>query len=86
MQSTIKYTIPFYTRNKILCYINPLKPIGIELVFWNARKMDKHLAHFDFKKRKRFGGITFRTLEEVDFELLDGILREAIELDEVTKS
>jgi len=81
LRADIKYKIPFYSKNKVICYLNPQKSGGVEIVFWNALKMKKGLSVLDMKKRKWFAGITFTNIESVDFELLDLLMREAIEQD-----
>jgi hypothetical protein len=82
VKSSIKYGIPFYTRNKMICYANPLKPNDVEIVFWNAKKMHNSLPFLDFKKRKMMGGITLNEITLENLELLDSIVQEAIEIDE----
>ena len=81
LEANMKYGIPFYSKKKVVCYLNPVKPIGVELVFWNALKMKDSLPFLDMKKRKWFAGITYLNLEEVDFELLDKMMMEAISCD-----
>ncbi len=80
LKPTIKYSIPFYVQNKPICYINPQKPIGVEVVFWKAKEMSIGSV-LDYKKRKWFGGVTYRTVNDIDFELLDKLIREGIVLD-----
>lgn len=79
--STIKWGLPYYTYRKPLCYINPQKPLGVEVVFWHAVKMPISLPLLDQKKRRWFAGITYRTLEDVDFEILNSIIQEARTID-----
>lgn len=74
----IKYKIPFYSVTKPICYISPQKNGGVEIVFWNALKMKKSLPLLDLKKRKWMAGITYNTIDEVNFETLDSIIQEAI--------
>jgi hypothetical protein len=38
VNSSIKYGIPFYTRNKWICYINCPKTGGIDVTFLRANK------------------------------------------------
>jgi len=79
--TAIKYGIPFYEINKAICYINGLKPRGVEVVFWAARLMKRGQPFIDFKDRKRMAGITFNSPEEINYEVLDLLINEAIELD-----
>ena len=81
IQSSIKYKIPFYSLTKSMCYISPQKKGGVEVVFWNAVKMTKSLPLLDKKKRKWFAGISYNHIDEVDFEVLDKIIQEAVSVD-----
>ncbi|MBT8327234.1 MAG: DUF1801 domain-containing protein [Bacteroidia bacterium] len=81
IEASLKYKIPFYAKEKVICYLNPVKPIGVELVFWNALKMKDSLPLLDMKKRKWFAGITYRNLEDIDFDVLDKMIKEAIKCD-----
>lgn len=81
IKSSIKYGIPFYHKNKMLCYANPLKPQGAELVFWSAKRMNHSLPFLDFKKRESMAGITINGPNEINYELLDAILQEALQID-----
>jgi hypothetical protein len=81
IRADIKYKIPFYSMTKPICYISPQKKGGVEIVFWNALKMEESLPLLDMKKRKWMAGITYRNIEEVNFELFDKIMREGISLD-----
>lgn len=83
IKSTIKYGIPFYSKNKLICYTNPQKPSGVEIVFWKAHPMQKSLPLLDKKKRKSMAGITINSLTEENLIVLDGIIREALEIDEL---
>ncbi|MBT6234555.1 MAG: hypothetical protein HOI49_00490 [Bacteroidetes bacterium] len=52
VKACFKYKIPFYSIFKPICYINPLKSSGVEVVFWNALKMKNSLPLLDQKTRK----------------------------------
>ena len=81
VKACFKYKIPFYSIFKPICYINPLKSSGVEVVFWNALKMKNSLPLLDQKTRKLMVEITYRTIDKVNFELLDTMIREAISID-----
>lgn len=81
IRTDIKYKIPFYSVTKPICYISPLKKGGIEVVFWNALKLKDSLPLLDLKKRKWMAGITYNTIDDVDFEMLDSVIQEAISVD-----
>ena len=81
MRADIKYKIPFYSLTKSICYVSPQKKGGVEVVFWNALKMKDSLPLLDMKKRKWFAGITYKSIADVDFEILDSMIREGISVD-----
>lgn len=81
LKSSLKYTIPFYSKNKVICYINPQKPRGAEIVFWQAQQF-KNLHLLDIKKRKSMAGITFETIDSIDFDVLNLLITEGIEIDD----
>jgi hypothetical protein len=81
LRADIKYKIPFYSKSKPICYINPLKSGGVEVVFWNALKMTESLPLLDLKKRKWMAGIAYENIEDVNFEVFDSIMKEGIACD-----
>lgn len=81
IESSIKWSLPFWTIKKTICYANPQKAGGAELVFWNGTELMKGFPMLDRKDRQRVAGITYRSVEEVDFKLLDQIITKAIYLD-----
>ncbi len=81
IQASLKYGIPFYSLTKPICYLNPQKKGGVELVFWNAAKMKKSLQILDMKNRKWMAGITYTDISNLDFELLDEMIQESISAD-----
>jgi hypothetical protein len=84
MTSNLKYAIPFYFKKTWVCYLNPIKKKGIELVFIRARELkdSKHLL--DFKKRKMAAGLSFYSLVEIDEAVLNTVLEDALKLDDTT--
>jgi hypothetical protein len=81
IRADLKWGIPFYSVNKPICYINPLKSKGVEVVFWNGINLKGSLSYLDQKKRKQMDGITYENIASVDFEVLHSILQEARHLD-----
>lgn len=82
IESTLKWSIPFWTMKKTICYANPQKDGGVELVFWNGTELMKDFPMLNLKDRQRMAGMAFKTVDDVDFELLDRIIQQAIYLDE----
>lgn len=81
LTSSIKYGIPFYSGTKIVCYANAQKPAGLEIVFWRAPEMKESSPHLALKKRKSMAGIQYASLDDVNFEILDTLLLEALRCD-----
>ncbi len=78
----IKFKIPFYYRKSWICYLNPIKPNGIELAFTRGNELSNAQGLLQTKARKQFSGITFHTVKEIPFKAIDEIVQEAILLDE----
>ena len=81
LNATEKYGVPFYTLKSWICYINPLKNDAIELAFTRGNELIGQLEVLDFKGRKQVGGFTLNRLDEVQLELIEMVLQEAIILD-----
>lgn len=81
VRADIKYKIPFYSKTKPVCYISPQKNGGVEVVFWSALMMKDSLPLLDLKKRKWMAGLTYNSVKEIDFEVLDSIVLEALVCD-----
>lgn len=82
MQYKISYKIPVYSLKKWVCYFNPLKKNGVEIVFMRATELSNESGVLDFKKRKWMAGITYHSIDEIDEPVLNEILQEAFLLDE----
>jgi len=81
IQDKIRFKIPFYYGKTWICYTNPIKKDGIELVFVRARELRDSKEFLDFKKRKMAAGISYYSPEEVDLEKVAIVFYEALELD-----
>ena len=79
----ISYNIPFYYRNKGICYLNPVKKDGVELAFIHGLQLSNSQGLLQHKGRKQIAGVTFHFIEEVPFHQLTGIIQEAILLDDM---
>jgi len=86
IKSKIMFTTPFYTRNKWLMYSNKLKNGTVELCFVNAKLFTNHLEYLDFKKRKQVAGITYKQVTDIDENVVDLLINEAIRVDNLFKS
>lgn len=77
----IHFNTPFYTANRWLCYVSLQKKGGIELCFVHANKFENHLEYLDFKKRKQVAGITYKNTGEINEEIIDILMQEALTVD-----
>ena len=81
MTYKLRYKIPFYDIKKWLCYVNPQKKGGIELCFLHGRWMEDPQGALDAKGRTQIYGITYHKLVEINEEILEVLIKEAIQLD-----
>ena len=81
MTSKIRFKIPFYDVYKWICYLNPLRKGGVELVFLAGRDMEDPDGWLDAKGRKMVKGITLQEINQIDEEKILFYLMQAIEID-----
>lgn len=76
-----KWRIPcFYIGKSPICYLNvPPKKNYVDVGFWNAAHLTKHLDKMVVEKRKVVKSLRYTSLEEIDNEILIAILKEAFE-------
>lgn len=83
----IKFRVPFYYQNTWVCYLNPIKPNGVELVLMYAKHLSPNNL-LETKGRKLVAGISFFSIEEITDDILEKVLNlfeEALQLDEKKK-
>ena len=85
LESRMRYGIPFYDRNKWICYLNPIKNSGIELAFVHGHILSNTQGILLGKGRKQVAGIDIYALSEIPVDALDEVLHEAILVDERSK-
>lgn len=78
----IKYKIPFYYANSWVCYLNPVKPNGVELAFTRGNELSNAQGLLDFKGRKQIAGMSFFAVKDISNEVVHEMLQEAFLLDE----
>lgn len=72
LKPKMRYRLPFYDHRKWLCYVNPKKTGGVELVFLDGQSLDDSAGLLDSSGRKRVAGIMIYRLEDVpEQEILD---------------
>ena len=82
----LRYKIPFYYQKSWVCYLNPIKPDGIELVFLKGSQLSNEQGILASRNRKLVSGIMLFDLSNVQKLPLDEIIQEAMLLDELQKS
>ena len=83
VQISLKWKVPYFTGNKSICYLNKVKKDKVEVCFLRAKLFSPDIKmHLDFKKRVMVGGITFDHLENIDEQILESIIHEAIRVDQ----
>lgn len=81
-----KFNLPFFYGNTWVCYLNFVKKKGsadkeVELCFVRGRELpSKELLNF--KERVMIGGLSFSTIDAIDWGILKLLLEEAIHLDQ----
>lgn len=79
----ISYNIPVYYRKSWVCYLNPIKNNGIELVFTKGHRLSNDQGLLDKKKRKYVAGIDLYNLKHVPEQSIDEIIQEALIIDQL---
>jgi hypothetical protein len=75
-----KWNMPFfYIENNPFCYLNFSKKY-VDLVFWHGAHLTKHNEVLISDGRKHMKSLRFKTLEEIDQQVLSDILLEAYSL------
>ncbi|MEM6343807.1 MAG: DUF1801 domain-containing protein [Bacteroidota bacterium] len=83
--SKIRYRVPFYYNRSWICYLNPIKTGGIELVFLRGNELSNVQGILDHRGRKQVSGIMLEKLADIPQEAIREIMHEAIILDETVK-
>ena len=82
IQPKIRYGIPFYYRNKWVCYLNPLKNGTVEIAFTRANQLRNESGLLQFGTRKQVAGLIIQSIETLPLLALQVIMTEALELDD----
>jgi len=86
VEETIKFTVPFYSRQGLLCYLSPLKKKdGIYIGFAKGYLMSDESGIFTGKNLKQIRHIEFRKNSDIKKKLLMEYLEEAIILNELKR-
>ncbi len=80
--SKISFGIPFFNRKSWICYLNPKKGGGVELVFTRGNELSNHSGLLKARNRKLVRGVVFNSLKDIPFGEINEIIQEALLLDE----
>jgi hypothetical protein len=77
-----KWKIPFYYLNdKPFCYLNPSKKKGyVDVAFWASAHLTKYNEHLISENRKVVKSLRYRTIDDINEEILLSVLEEAHQL------
>ncbi len=77
-----KWSIPcFYAGKHPICYLNAsYKGKFVDIAFWNSAHLTKHIELMYSEKRKVVKSFRYKSLEEINDEVLVEVLQEAYEL------
>lgn len=78
----LRYRIPFYDQKSWVCYLNPVKESGLELVYLRGRDLSNAQGLLDARDRKMVAGVLLYKVDEIPWTSLKEITHEALILDE----
>lgn len=85
ISSKIRFKIPFYYYSSWVCYLNPVKPDKIELVFINGKELSNSQGLLVDRGRKKVAGIMLDNINSIPLEAIHEIFSEALILEEEIK-
>ncbi|WP_343485600.1 DUF1801 domain-containing protein [Allomuricauda sp. d1] len=76
-----KWNIPcFYAGKQPICYVNSVPKKGyVDIAFWNSAHLTKHIELMVTEDRKVVKSLRYRSLEEINDEILIDVLQESHE-------
>jgi hypothetical protein len=82
IKSSVKWSVPYYTRRKSLCYLNVVKSGEVELNFTKGYLFSEDTKNLiKFNGRTVVGGIKYKSLDDIDVEIFVKVLKEAVSVD-----
>jgi hypothetical protein len=76
----IRYGVPFYDAKKMMCYIGSYKHV-IEISFLEAKYLTDEKGLLQWRNRKSVASIALPSIDEVDWEALDEVVKSALLVD-----
>ena len=84
LMAKIRFNIPMYYQSKWVCYLNPLKSDGVELVFMKGYQLSNEQDILDRKGRKQVAGISLYDARCIPMSKIHEIIHEALILDQLS--
>lgn len=86
VEETIKFAVPFYSRQGLLCYLNPVKDgSGVYIGFVQGHRLSDESGILTGKKLKQIRYMEFHTRREIKVSVVKEYLTEAVMLNELKK-
>ncbi len=82
ISAKLRYGIPFYYQHSWVCYLNPLKAGGIELVFIKGQRLSNESGLLQDRNRKMVSGIHLQEEKDLPMKAIVEIFQEALWIDE----
>lgn len=77
----IKWNIPTYAGNFLICYLNPDKKSGLHLSFMQGYKLSNTNKMLKPKNRKKVTSYHITSLDSIPYQALINCIEEAISID-----
>lgn len=79
LKTKLRYGLPFYDARKWICYVNPKKTGGLELVFLDGLELEDPSGLLDATGRKRVSGVMFYNLKDIPEQEIIDLVEDAVE-------
>lgn len=80
--SKLGYGIPFYSRKKPICYVNPIKNKKVELCFYFGKLLVEQHKILSMRDRKQVAGIYIEDIANIPEKEILKAIESAIKFDE----
>lgn len=93
VKEKLSYNVPYYKRHKNICFIWPASVLwgtkggnyGVRFGFTNGYLLSDELSYLEKEGRKQVYWRDFKSIKEIDVDVLKAYLFEAVEIDEGLK-
>ena len=84
IHATLKWKVPYYSGKGMLCYLNVTKDEKVELNYAKGYLFHSEVKSLiEFRGRTVVGGLVYTDLSEINLDVLNVTLAEAIRIDNV---